>query len=583
MAYSKGKNRTSSRSFNPKNAGNRNRIKRKKVLFPTSPINPKANQLAPQKIVRRVEGSPDRFEVFDDELTPFARACLIESEKEAAAEYTLRDDFDYSLGSISIKPADKNRIASDFGTDDGLSQVPTEKVIRNINGIILSNEDSENNGEKYIIANARFVFADLDFERVVDTEISELAFEPKPLLGPNRSPIIIDTMIYPGHGTLDGTESDGYSIQTLIEIGEPAYLCPANHARVIVCDAYSYIDNNGERVDDDLTYTWRFTAVGIGTAQEAVVADGPVLRLYNVQLQQRGRYTCEVSNEKGSSFTKAFFFHPHGGMLKAVNKDGIPTGKWIRDKKHDATHKSTHGYIDYDLSRRRWFKAIWNDGEWIEDPTYNITTKTNKPPPKEIKPLVAPVKVIKERNNLLPLEYQWGPSPGFIKIKNEGNRPIEEFTSWDRNPNQSRWKLKNLLKPPLDKSVTGMAWSKKEKPLPAGGGKIICTELCEQGLLPRKVLELDYQHSINCMDMDTKVGYWKWSGYVVDAMKKSKIITHLVKPIGVAWAYEMAHREEPENYSGDLFGKLIMLIGVPICRYIGKKEISNGRLHTYKI
>jgi hypothetical protein len=128
-----------------------------------------------------------------------------------------------------------------------------------------------------------------------------------------------------------------------------------------------------------------------------------------------------------------------------------------------------------------------------------------------------------------------------------------------------------------------MAWSQKEKPLPAGGGKIICTELCEQGLLPRKVLELDCQHSINCMDMDTKVGYWKWSGYVVDAMKKSKIITQLVKPIGVAWAYEMAHREEPENYSGDLFGKLIMLIGVPICRYIGKKEISKGRLHTYKI
>ena len=106
MAYSKRKNRTSTKSFNPKNAGNRKKIKRKKARFPTSPIKPKANQLAPQKIVRRVPGSSDRFEVFDDELTPFGRACIIESETQAPAEYTLRDDFDYSLGSISIKPAD---------------------------------------------------------------------------------------------------------------------------------------------------------------------------------------------------------------------------------------------------------------------------------------------------------------------------------------------------------------------------------------------------------------------------------------------------------------------------------------------
>ena len=112
-----------------------------------------------------------------------------------------------------------------------------------------------------------------------------------------------------------------------------------------------------------------------------------------------------------------------------------------------------------------------------------------------------------------------------------------------------------------------------------GGGKIICTELCEQGLLPREVLELDYQHSDNNMDIATKIGYWKWSGHVVNAMRKSKIITHLVKPIGVAWAYEMAHREEPHNYNGNILGKLIMAIGVPICRYIGNREIIKNKIN----
>ena len=110
--------------------------------------------------------------------------------------------------------------------------------------------------------------------------------------------------------------------------------------------------------------------------------------------------------------------------------------------------------------------------------------------------------------------------------------------------------------------------------------KIICTELCEQGYLPKEILDLDHQHSNKHVDIAAKIGYWKWAGYVVDAMKKSKIITHLVKPIGMAWAYEMAHREEPENYRSNLLGKLVIAIGVPICRYIGKKEIIKNNIHV---
>ena len=113
-----------------------------------------------------------------------------------------------------------------------------------------------------------------------------------------------------------------------------------------------------------------------------------------------------------------------------------------------------------------------------------------------------------------------------------------------------------------------------------GGGKIICTELCEQGYITKEVLDLDYRHSDNNMDLATKVGYWKWATPIVNLMRKSSIFTQVVRPFGVAWAHEMAHREEPTKYSGNILGKLLMLIGVPLCRYIGKKEIIKNNIQA---
>ena len=114
----------------------------------------------------------------------------------------------------------------------------------------------------------------------------------------------------------------------------------------------------------------------------------------------------------------------------------------------------------------------------------------------------------------------------------------------------------------------------------SGGGKIICTELYEQGYIPKEVLELDYQHSDNNMDLATKVGYWKWAIPIVNLMRKSKIFTQVIRPFGVAWAHEMAHKEEPTKYSGNILGKFLMVIGVPVCRYIGNKEIIKNNINV---
>ena len=108
--------------------------------------------------------------------------------------------------------------------------------------------------------------------------------------------------------------------------------------------------------------------------------------------------------------------------------------------------------------------------------------------------------------------------------------------------------------------------------------KIICTELCEQGYITKEVLDLDYRHSDNNMDLATKIGYWKWATPIVNRMRESKVFTQIIKPFGIAWAYEMAHREEPTKYNGNILGKFLMLIGVPLCRYIGNKEISKNSI-----
>jgi|TARA_R110002020_G_scaffold314978_1_gene530123 hypothetical protein len=357
MAYSnKGKFR---RTSPKKSRSNKRR-------FPTSPITPRSNKYGANKLVRPVKGTSNRFEVIDEEYTPFARACKIELAKENPEQFEYRDDFDYSLGSISIRPSDKNRIASDEGDEDGNNQVATEKVVRNPAGIIISTEDSEENGERMVIANARYVFDNADFRRIVDTEITELAVQPQPLDGPNKAPIVIDTQCYPGYGLLDGSRSDGYTIQTLPELGEPSYQIPSNNNVAFYADAYSYIDDDGTRKNEGLTYIWRFTADGIGNAQAAIVGNEPVLRLYNVQLQQRGRYTCEVQNEKGSSYTKTIFLNPLGGLLRELDDNGLPTGALVRDDDHDAEFSQFDSYFDYDTEDGRWFLVDWNGNQWVE-------------------------------------------------------------------------------------------------------------------------------------------------------------------------------------------------------------------------
>ena len=97
-----------------------------------------------------------------------------------------------------------------------------------------------------------------------------------------------------------------------------------------------------------------------------------------------------------------------------------------------------------------------------------------------------------------------------------------------------------------------------------GDGTVICTELHRQGLMPNNIYKADSEFG-NSLDDDTIRGYHLWGKPVARAMKKSPLLTKLIKPLVLSWAYAMA------GTGNSLFWRLALKIGVPVCRFIGKR------------
>lgn len=104
---------------------------------------------------------------------------------------------------------------------------------------------------------------------------------------------------------------------------------------------------------------------------------------------------------------------------------------------------------------------------------------------------------------------------------------------------------------------------------------VICTSLHSLGLLPDDIYKLDAEFGKIMNETDPMVGdgYRLWATPVAEYIKGksigSKIALACVKPIAQAWAQEMAHIMEPENYKTNFLGKMIMIVGHPTCRAIG--------------
>jgi hypothetical protein len=64
------------------------------------------------------------------------------------------------------------------------------------------------------------------------------------------------------------------------------------------------------------------------------------------------------------------------------------------------------------------------------------------------------------------------------------------------------------------------------------------------------------------------------AGPVVDWMKKSRLVALAVRPFGRGMAQELAHLWKPEKYRGSVIGKVVLALGMPLCRYKYKKSDS---------
>lgn len=115
----------------------------------------------------------------------------------------------------------------------------------------------------------------------------------------------------------------------------------------------------------------------------------------------------------------------------------------------------------------------------------------------------------------------------------------------------------------------------------ASKSSVICKELNRQGYIPDEILKLDGEFRKEYISDNVYAGYLSWANTVVKWMKKYPTVTTIVKPIGVAWAYEMAHRKDPHICDGNILGKILLKVGVPICWVINKiREIYISNLYV---
>ncbi len=109
-----------------------------------------------------------------------------------------------------------------------------------------------------------------------------------------------------------------------------------------------------------------------------------------------------------------------------------------------------------------------------------------------------------------------------------------------------------------------------------GDGSVLCTELHRQGILSDTLYEADSKYG-GKLDSDIISGYHRWAVPVARAMKKSRIVTMFWKPLVLAWAEHAAYKEGvlPKDNSLGIF---IEFIGIPICRFLNKKEVVQWQI-----
>lgn len=109
---------------------------------------------------------------------------------------------------------------------------------------------------------------------------------------------------------------------------------------------------------------------------------------------------------------------------------------------------------------------------------------------------------------------------------------------------------------------------------------VICTELYRQGYITQIQLSLENVWINKYMDNTIYTGYRAWADWVVKGMKKSKTFSNFVALFGKAFVQECNHYAAPSTYKCNILGKIVIHIGIPICRLIGQCSSHQLRMEV---
>jgi len=136
-----------------------------------------------------------------------------------------------------------------------------------------------------------------------------------------------------------------------------------------------------------------------------------------------------------------------------------------------------------------------------------------------------------------------------------------------------------------------------------GGAKVICTELYHQGLLDRDIYLLDQQFGrwLLINDPQTYWGYRAWADILVRYMRgqgrpiipkllfwqseqqqqilSQRLAQWIARKLAEPFAYELARRVDGQTRPFRLSGYLVVSVGLPICRLIGRFGLK-GKSHV---
>ncbi|WP_260689330.1 hypothetical protein [Rhizobium leguminosarum] len=99
-------------------------------------------------------------------------------------------------------------------------------------------------------------------------------------------------------------------------------------------------------------------------------------------------------------------------------------------------------------------------------------------------------------------------------------------------------------------------------------GRVICTHFFRRGMLDRDLWRADLEFTFQSLSQTTVRGYQYWAIPYVHLMRRSPLAEKIMYPLARARALEIAYQAGRRS-KGSLGGKVVRLIGEPLCFLIG--------------